>query len=690
MTDLFLKIVNMSISAAWLVLAVLALRLLLKKAPKWTRVLLWGLVAVRLVCPFSVESVLSLIPSRETISPTIVTSPTPSVSTGIPALNQVVNPVISQTFVPVPGDSTNPLQIWLPVLAGIWVLGMALMFLYAAVSYGRLRGRVKEAVLLRDRIYLSEYAASAFVLGIIKPRIYLSYGLSGQDAAYVIAHEQAHIRRKDHWWKPLGFLLLAVHWFNPILWVAYVLLCRDIELACDEKVIGSLKTAQRADYSQALLSCSVSRRTIAACPLAFGEVGVKERVRSVLNYRKPAFWAVAAAVVLCAAAAVCFLTDPKEETNTIASLTPLEDLPASYSLEQAKQDGCVVMENGDVTSGQEIWYSFADAAMSGKAASVRYVDYYTLDPHSCTAEYYEKYKDGYPLMCVFDLFFDGTSYTCREYENGEETVWTFRYLMRYTGEPDTQSASFRSYEYYVLTDDDQVTWDDIFNGMASSRLGDYIPHLTVYSDYIYRSDPTLSELEQAQTALEPYMLQFGIATLDANERTMTLDIQIREEVDGLETLVAQFIDLKFVRIGKLEGELVLVKSSGDRLAEGVYVAESAYTNPLSSYILTPGDITYRVTEDSLITYQKSGGSSTIKVNWHWTDGTWWNPGPKFLKGTAFEFLRSANSRYQKLEDGLYIIEYQQKLYLVRQGDSRSDLTAIWSVYILVPEAEFDQ
>lgn len=324
MSELFLKIVNMSISASWVVIAVLTLRFCLKKAPKWVNVLLWGIVAVRMVFPFSIESVLSLIPSAETISPTIMMEQSPSVQTGVPALNHVINPVISGSFTPAPGASANPLQIWIPVLAGIWLFGIAALFLYSAVSYWRLRRKVCEAVILRGNIYQSEKVCSPFVLGIIRPKIYLPYHMDSREMDHVIAHEQTHIRRKDHWWKPLGFLLLTTHWFNPLMWLSYILLCRDIELACDEKVIRKMSNEQRADYTQALVACSVDRRLITACPLAFGEIGVKERVKSVMNYKKPAFWIVLASVIVCAVIAVCFLTNPigfqfDVSANTIVS-----------------------------------------------------------------------------------------------------------------------------------------------------------------------------------------------------------------------------------------------------------------------------------------------------------------------------------------------------------------------------------
>ncbi len=313
MSGFFINIVNMSISASWIVLAVLLLRLVFRKAPKWITVLPWGIVAIRLICPFSIESVMSLIPSAETISPQILIE-TPEINTGIPFVNNTLNPIIEDSVITIaPEKSISTLQLLVLILSKVWIIGVVLLLAYTVFSYWRVCRKVGTAVLLRENIYQSETVISPFVLGIVKPKIYIPFDLSEKDIGHVIAHERAHICRKDHWWKPLGFLLLALHWFNPLIWIGYVLLCRDIELACDEKVVKELNTEQRADYSQALLTCSVDRRIIAACPLAFGEVGVKDRVKSVLNYKKPAFWIIVAAIVASITVAVCFLTNPKKE-----------------------------------------------------------------------------------------------------------------------------------------------------------------------------------------------------------------------------------------------------------------------------------------------------------------------------------------------------------------------------------------
>ncbi len=327
MNVLFLKIINMSISASWLVIAVLILRLVLKKAPKWINVLLWGIVAVRLICPFSFESTVSLIPDSigngdfvskwmdDYIGDIDIHHPASvSYDAAISAGREPVSDGEDGYYIVTKhdqlGEPDTVENTVMPILSVVWVAGMLLLAFYTSTSYWRLCRKVDTAVRYKDNIFQSENVSSPFVLGLIKPRIYLPFSINGPDLEHVVAHEQAHIRWKDHWWKPLGFLLLTIHWFNPFMWLSYVLLCRDIELACDEKVIKGLGNEQRADYTQALVACSVNRHTIAACPLAFGEVGVKERVKSVMNYQKPTFWIVFLAVIACVGVAACFLTNP--------------------------------------------------------------------------------------------------------------------------------------------------------------------------------------------------------------------------------------------------------------------------------------------------------------------------------------------------------------------------------------------
>ena len=317
MDDVFLKLVNLSISASWLILAVLVLRVVLKKAPKWVMPLLWGVVALRLVCLFSIESALSLIPSAETIPSEIVTETREPVLYEQATLDIVTNPTLpSAAEVPV-GVSRQQAQVDFNIYSVLWLAGMAALLVHALVSAGKLKRKLATAILLRDNIYESEFVDSPFVFGVVKPNIYLPMHMDEGTAAYVIAHERAHLARRDHWWKVLGYLVLALHWFNPLVWLAYILFCRDIELACDEKVVKGLDGAARADYSQALLSCAAPKRAVAACPLAFGEGNIKTRVKSALHYKKPAFWVAAAAVLAVVIVAVCFLTNPRSERGSL-------------------------------------------------------------------------------------------------------------------------------------------------------------------------------------------------------------------------------------------------------------------------------------------------------------------------------------------------------------------------------------
>lgn len=382
MEAIFLKILNMSITATWLCLAVMLVRLLLKRAPRAITCVLWVLVAVRLLLPFSFESAFSLIPTAEpipgisvetsdgtaagesgdvqtqtdgsfapSVTPTVPgTSPVPSVpeNPNAPEAPTVTNP--SGAEIQAPSEQT------MHVLSVLWLCGILLMLLYMLVSYLHVRRRVRESVPLSGNVRLCDGISSPFLLGVVRPRIYLPSDLQEKDAEYVIAHETAHLCRGDHLWKPIGFLLLAVHWFNPILWIGYILLCRDIELACDERVIRLLGAEQKRSYSEALVNCSAPRRMISACPLAFGEIGVKERIRSVLNYKKPTFWIIAAAVAVLIVTAVCFLTDPITDAGGGETTEETEETakgePSDSTADTGGKD-TVGETTDDVTSGNE-------------------------------------------------------------------------------------------------------------------------------------------------------------------------------------------------------------------------------------------------------------------------------------------------------------------------------------------------
>ena len=341
MSELFLDVLNMGIRGSWILLVALLLRIVLYKGTAHFRMLLWGLCGVALLCPFTVESPLSLIPTAETVSPGIMTAPRPSVDTGFASLDQIVNPVILNTFAPDPVTSMNPLQFWIPLASALWLIGIAVLLGYIVCSYFLLRHRVKDAAHCEGRIYSGESVHTPFVLGILSPKIYLPSQLSEYDREYVLSHEEAHIRRCDHWWKLIGFLVLTLHWFNPLVWLAYILLCKDIEVACDEAVVKQFSPAQRADYSQALLNCCTSATRIQVCPLAFGEVSIKERVKNVLNYKKPAFWIVIVSVVAIVVTAVCFLT------------VPVKDVPSNpFGISQQKPHFVYPSYSGYLSNGE--------------------------------------------------------------------------------------------------------------------------------------------------------------------------------------------------------------------------------------------------------------------------------------------------------------------------------------------------
>ena len=376
-------LLNMSAAGGVLICVVVLLRALLRRAPKWIRGILWAIVAVQLVCPVSLRSPLSvyrLLPRSEDVKsdqvelfrtgggsekPLLILE-APQISGYEPGIQSApvtgaVNPD------PAPHPQGAP-SVYLPAAGTIWLAGFAAMLLYAVISWITLRRRVRASVALPEEPFrLCDAVDTPFILGVLRPRVYLPSGLSDAQRAAVAAHEMAHLRRRDHWWKMLGWLLLAVHWFNPLVWLAYILFCRDIELACDEKAVRDMNVAERADYSQALLDFAAPRALLRVCPLAFGEVGVKARIKAILNYKKPAFWIIVLAVAACIVVGVCFLTrpgpvkvpDPQEEAvtptpaPTAAPGAVLPNAPASFDF----SNGSVYLldeENYDRPTA-EIW-----------------------------------------------------------------------------------------------------------------------------------------------------------------------------------------------------------------------------------------------------------------------------------------------------------------------------------------------
>lgn len=360
MGDIFLKLLNMSITASWLILAVLCIRFVFRNMPKWVHCILWGVVAIRLLIPFSIESEFSMQPSAQPIrTSTIVEGEVlanvPSIDSHLSIVEDKVNPMLVETFAYQESESMAPLQLITEIAGGIWLCGMIILFIFAVGSVIRLLLLVREAVPYQDNVYICDHVKSPFILGLINPRIYISSALSGKEIDFVLAHEKAHLRRKDHLWKPFGYLILCVYWFNPICWLAYILLCKDIELACDEKVIKDMSFESKKEYSRVLLSCATQRRWIYAYPLAFGEVGVKERVRTILKYKRPAILVTIAALVVCAVVALCFLTNPSKEYQIRITIPAGSTVDFCYSDEEISPKGNVLtLANGEGLGDTEV------------------------------------------------------------------------------------------------------------------------------------------------------------------------------------------------------------------------------------------------------------------------------------------------------------------------------------------------
>ena len=328
MKEFFTGILNISISAGILIIVCTLVRLIFRRMPKFVRCLMWLLVAIRLAVPFAIESPLSLLPAKEYV--TVSSNDNADVVGNAYNNTELTDKVDAQEGAELAENvatentaETNNIDV-MYVLSIVWLVGVVAMLIYALVSYIRLRRLVDDAVLLRDNIYQSERAGTAFILGVIRPRIYVPYGLSLNELYMSISHEKAHISRRDHLVKPLGFIIAAVYWFNPLVWLAYILLCRDIELACDEKVIKKIGYDKKKDYSQALLNLSIPKKYISACPVAFGEVGINERIKNVLTMKKGKKIIIAVAVAICAVLAICFLTYPKKIKNNSGDVAEVQ------------------------------------------------------------------------------------------------------------------------------------------------------------------------------------------------------------------------------------------------------------------------------------------------------------------------------------------------------------------------------
>lgn len=444
MNRIFSTLLMMSISGAWLILIVLLLRLLLKQAPKWVNCVLWGFVGLRLVCPFVPESRFSLMPGvfrmqnrygsaaeqPSTQIPVTVGNLTQNVTDGAGAAG--LTGIQTSAGAVTTGFRTELLQQILSVGSVLWLIGVIVLLGYAIYSYLRVRRQVSEAIWLRDNLWICDQVKSPFILGLFRPKIYLSSGMEEAQLPYVIAHERAHLKRGDQWWKPMGFVFLMIHWYNPLVWAAYVLFCRDLELACDESAVRDLDLEGRKNYSYALLSCSMQRRLVTVCPLAFGEAGVKKRVKEVLNYKKPSFWILLATVAACVIVAVCFLTNPKEGTTVVLTNEARNseaDAATNAALEQAAaKQGEVEHLKESLAAQQESLATGLDAAKQENTAWIylensSYSGWFAAKGY---VAYAQAEMDGTSIFLVSDGFYQDGDYTyaisCDVYCVGEDAA----------------------------------------------------------------------------------------------------------------------------------------------------------------------------------------------------------------------------------------------------------------------------
>ena len=359
-SEVFLWFFNRAIAASWLILAVIVLRILIKRAPKCITCALWGICALRLVLPFSLQSVLSLIPSAQTVVPESIYENRPQIDSGIPIIDNNVNSQITEQYfegVTVPEGSTISLT---SIVAIIWIIGILALVTYALVSYVKLRKRVKGATMLEKGVFESAGVSSPFILGIFSPKIHLPLNMDEETKTYVLSHERAHLSRGDHIFKPLGFVILSLYWFSPLVWVAYIFFCRDIELACDERVVSKLEKNNRADYAQAILDCAIQKKGFSACPLAFGEVSIKDRVKSALSYKKPVLWVIIASLIVAIVVSALFVTDPIRKKNFELTVTgynsPLKDISITLSSADVNSERPYITVNWKNDTDEEFGY----------------------------------------------------------------------------------------------------------------------------------------------------------------------------------------------------------------------------------------------------------------------------------------------------------------------------------------------
>lgn len=648
MDMLFVKVLNMSISASWLVLVVLALRFLLKTAPRWIHVTLWALVAVRLICPYSLESTFSAMPEKTTekmveslsggyygdamiysqgseeYDAAVASGVTPSIG------DNGYHYVLTQ-----PDDPTKAAQTAAAHYGKIWAAGIVLMLLYATFSYLRLKRKVAASIAVGNGVYICDYIDTPFILGIVKPKIYLPSAMEPDSASHVLAHERAHIARKDHWWKPFGYLLLSIYWFNPVLWLAYVLLCRDIELACDEKVIRDMAVPEKKAYSEALLSCSVNRRMIAACPLAFGEAGVKERVKTVLNYKKPAFWMVPVAVLALLVAAVCFLTDPVKAEEPFGYIYQVEKVVyqnpvLSYYMTESDAPLFQITEGGELLLQQEPdqwesrgafterdmteetpadWFFGEELCWEGEEALTDVLENIQT---AWVAELPDPQRPGYARVYLLLWLNSGTMYLGDGYDagNGPEINWFYRLKDIGLNATENQDTPFGNH-YRV---DDTVYLDRTVESFSATNS--YVYFLTSGRGFVEKE--SMSESGRNLARFTPTDLTQDNFTIRMNDvklaRELLTNNEMAWEYSGFENYGVQLETFLYL-LQQRDGQILLATGNnrtGEFRIGYIFRLEKIISDDPFAESGSPYQWTRNIKMDSV---------QSITVSTHDTDGT---------------------------------------------------------------------
>lgn len=613
MEKLFLSVLNMSLIASVMVVVAVFVRLMLKKAPRWIVCLLWGLVAVRLVCPFSFESVLSLIPSAEPIPQEITLMENPQIDTGIYIVNNVVNPIISDTVTSDSLASVNKVEATVRIASYIWLFGIVCLTGYAVVSYIMLYRKTKGAISVGDRIKISDYIETPFILGIIRPFVYVPSGISDEQFKHIIAHENAHLKRLDYLWKPMGFIILSIHWFNPFVWIAYIMLCKDIEIACDEKVIRELAKNDITAYAQTLLNCSQERRIILMCPIAFGEVSVKERIKHVLSFKKPAFWIILVAVIVCAIVAVCFLTNPKREEEPGLVETNIENNSENDSMSELELSETTEADNADTAEEaltfeeaiyQEIIKHGSKYAPASGVSEYKVASFIKLEEAVTDGTVEERYVKGMamymeanvtdegieetsslhiPVILTFEVV-DG-NYVLKEWwESGEGAFYGQSIVDNFLPENVDIVMNSQTTTYVQHMDcynqiiqqsgmDTDIVIRQLLNTICSSPLTssnptDYIREWPIeYRELLYYGQYTLDYKEKYVDNMEGLDLQAAIleeACDSINESMNPKDVQIMSEVSEFTYPITEDVKLEIFApsdINKVEQVIIVLKDN---------------------------------------------------------------------------------------------------------------------------------